>query len=438
MGIVLACLMTIPRIAASQENVALEDEHPGVMLSEASYASLLERLDTLEASLGEGTKDGWENVSDESWSLKVGGDIQGDYVMYAAQNAGSVAKVADAENYFEFRRLRLFAKGEGYGIYDYMFHLDFEPENDGREGVAIRKMYFGIHDVPILGYVRFGNMKAPFSLEDVTIFRYTTFFERSLTNVFSPSWQTGVAAFNHTAGENFTWSCGAFFEDIDQVRKERIGDAQGIIALGRATYTPYYDEPSGGRYLIHAAIGYQYVDDRDDSVAFSVRPEVHENGSWLRTAPIAADSYSVLGLEGALVWGPFSVQSEYMYAPVDNFDFHGFYVYGSWFLTGENRAYQRKTAVFTRLKPHTNFWMVRGAGIGTGAVELTTRWSYLDLGGTGHANGGTQNDLTVGLNWYWTPHVRWTFNYIHSWTDYDNGDPTAENDILGIRGQVDF
>ena len=82
--------------------------------------------------------------------------------------------------------------------------------------------------------------------------------------------------------------------------------------------------------------------------------------------------------------------------------------------------------------------MVRGAGVGPGAVELAARWSYLDLRGTGHANGGVQNDLTVGLNWYWNPYVRWTFNYIHSWTKYDNGDATAENDILGIRGQVDF
>jgi len=93
---------------------------------------------------------------------------------------------------------------------------------------------------------------------------------------------------------------------------------------------------------------------------------------------------------------------------------------------------------FIGLKPFTNFWVIRGAGIDTGAVELATRWSYLDLSGTGHANGGVRNDLTVGLNRYWNPKFRWMFNYIHSWTEYDNGDPTAENDILGIRGQVAF
>ncbi|MBL7040560.1 MAG: hypothetical protein ISR77_18135 [Pirellulaceae bacterium] len=437
LGIALGCLLLIPGVARSQDTVMVNGQ-PAVLLSEASYENLMDRLDTIEASLGEVCDDGWEDISDEGWSHKVGGGISADCVMYAAQNAGSLAKVANAQNYFEYRFLRMSVAGQGYGVYDYKIEFDFEPENDGREGVVVRNVYFGIHEVPILGHVRFGNFRAPFGLEWSTAYRYLTFMERSLLGIFPAAWKTGVAAFNHSADENLTWAFGAFFEDIDQVRKERIGDAQGTIALARATYTPYYDEPSEGRYLIHTGIGYQYVDDRDDLATFSVRPEVHESGSWLTTAPIAVDQYNVLGLEGALVWGPLSVQSQYMYVPVSGFDFHGFYVYGSWFLTGENRAYSRTSGCFTRVKPHTNFWFVRGAGLGCGAVELATRWSHLDLSGTGHADGGVQNDLTVGLNWHWNPYVRWTFNYIHSWTKYDNGDATAENDILGIRGQVDF
>jgi len=388
--------------------------------------------------MGKAGDDGWEDVSDEGWSHVLGGTVNTQLVMYAAQNAGSRAKVADAENYFEFRNVRLSVAGKGYGVYDYMLQLEFEPENGGNEAVMLRNAYFGIHELPILGYLRFGNMRAPFNLEDVTIINYTTFLERSLPNVFSPRWRSGVAAFNRSPGGNVTWTYGAFYDAFNQMTKQVENDNQGVRAIARATYTPYYDEPSGGRYLIHTGIGYQFVDDDDDLVAFAARPEVHENGIWIRTNPVAADHYNVLGLESAIVWGPFSVQSEYMYVPVDGFDFRSGYVYGSWFLTGESRAYKRSAAAFTRQKPFTNFWIVRGAGIGTGAVELATRWSYLDLSGTGHANGGMQNDLTVGLNWYWNPNVRWAFNYIRSWTEYDNGNPTAENDILGIRGQVEF
>jgi len=36
-------------------------------------------------------------------------------------------------------------------------------------------------------------------------------------------------------------------------------------------WTPYYDEPSNGRYLIHAGVGVVYTDDQDDTVRFRTR-----------------------------------------------------------------------------------------------------------------------------------------------------------------------
>ena len=48
------------------------------------------------------------------------------------------------------------------------------------------------------------------------------------------------------------------------------------------------------------------------------------------------------------------------------------------------------------------------------------------------------NDFTLGVNWYWNPHLRWMCNYIHAWNKYDGGQPNSENDIIAIRGQVDF
>ena len=35
---------------------------------------------------------------------------------------------ADPDDYWEFRRIRLFMEGKGYGIYEYKIQLDFEPE----------------------------------------------------------------------------------------------------------------------------------------------------------------------------------------------------------------------------------------------------------------------------------------------------------------------
>ena len=71
-SITIACLLAIAGIGRSQESFAFNDAHPGVMLSEASYESLLERVETLEASVGEGRDNGWEDVSNEGWSHVVG------------------------------------------------------------------------------------------------------------------------------------------------------------------------------------------------------------------------------------------------------------------------------------------------------------------------------------------------------------------------------
>jgi len=444
-------LVAIGVVAVASTTALAQEYYPGeqtqmVPVSAANLAVMSQRIEALEASLGlEGKKDGGEDTSGQKWTSKWGGEIMGDTVMYTDQNAGSIAVAGDVNNYFEFRRLRLFTSGEGYGIYDYKFQIDLEPEHNGNEAVAIKDMYFGIHEVPMAGYVRFGHYKAPFSLEELTSSKYTSFMERSLPNIFTPQREVGVTSYNHSTNQNWTWAGGMFFDSIPEATKERIHDNQGTTVAGRTTWTPYYDEPSEGRYLLHFGLNGRYTDDQDDSIQFTARPEVHESYSFISTPVITGDWYTVTGPEAALVWGPFSVQAEYMATRVDDHtagitrDFHSAYVFGSWFLTGENRTYSRQTARFGRTTPNTNFWVVRGAGVGTGAVELLTRWSYLDLSGTTDRLSGSQNDVTFGVNWYWNPHIRWMFNYIHSWNEYDNGGlANAENDIFAVRGQVDF
>ncbi|MFN0051914.1 MAG: porin [Planctomycetales bacterium] len=147
----------------------------------------------------------------------------------------------------------------------------------------------------------------------------------------------------------------------------------------------------------------------------------------------------------------FSIQSEYVYVPVartngPNPSFQSAYVYVSYFLTGEYRPFQkmdsmfqRRTAVFDRVIPDTNF--LKGANSpgtprGIGAFEVAARWSYLDLTDQGIL-GGRLNELTVGLNWYMNPYTRVTLNYIKSFLDKAPfGNSNA--DIYGMRFGFDF
>jgi phosphate-selective porin len=115
-------------------------------------------------------------------------------------------------------------------------------------------------------------------------------------------------------------------------------------------------------------------------------------------------------------------------------EFDGFYIYGSYFLTGESRNYSTSSGAFDRVKPKTDFHPTEG---GWGAWEIGLRYSNIDLS-DGNVNGGEADNITVGLNWYLNPNVRWMANYVYS--DVENREGVSDDDlnIVQTRFQIDF
>jgi phosphate-selective porin OprO/OprP len=84
---------------------------------------------------------------------------------------------------------------------------------------------------------------------------------------------------------------------------------------------------------------------------------------------------------------------------------------------------------------------VRGPTIGDretgwGAWELTARFSYLDLssantplGPNGQLVGIRLPQSTVGVNWYWTDHMRLMFNYTYAVPIEPNTGPSEINEL---------
>jgi phosphate-selective porin OprO/OprP len=165
------------------------------------------------------------------------------------------------------------------------------------------------------------------------------------------------------------------------------------------------------------------------------------------------------GAEFMGAYGPFSLQAEYLGAHYDrrgnslamaraagnyapggtSLNFDGYYVYGTWYLTGESRA---ATYSVSNIAGPATFGPIHikhplSAG-GWGAWELGARFSSLDLnsgpfqGSTfanllalapnaatrsyvanSTVNGGLEQDVTVGLNWYPDEGVRIMANWTH-------------------------
>jgi phosphate-selective porin OprO/OprP len=425
------------------------------------YDALLKRIEELEAAEAKRTegekkkaadekkkKDDeaqkaldWTDVSSEKWTVKLGGHVQLDYINWA----DSSPSIPDTRNYFEFRRLRLTADGAGYGVYDFRFQLTIEPETVGESPAGtvtspdVKDAYFSINEIPWLGRLRIGNFFVPFSLEQITNDTNNIFLERSIPTqgVFAANREVGLAMYNCTPDQRMTWATGVFFDSISEGLKERIDNNQGYRASGRITWLPYYDELSNGRYLIHTGAGILYTEDQDDRVRFRSRPQIHEGPQVIDSGVLAADAYTTGNVELAIVMGRVTLQSEYFLNSTNMLagpseTFHGGYAHLSYFLTGENRVFERfgqHGAQFGRNSPFSNvFFTPQGCSLG--AWELKARTSYLNLNSVDQ---GEYYDVTVGLNWYWSDRVRLKFEWIHPMTTQAAVFGKTDSDILGTR-----
>lgn len=158
------------------------------------------------------------------------------------------------------------------------------------------------------------------------------------------------------------------------------------------------------------------------------------------TGNLDSDSYTIGCLEGAILWGPFTFQSEAYLAQVNMLSgateqLNGMYAHFSYFLTGENRRYERfgqHGAQFGRPIVYSNFFVVPGR-ISPGAIELKGRWSHL---GFNRLDRGHYNDFTFGFNWYWNDRTRMMFDWIHPITTAEATFGATESDLFAMR--MDF
>jgi phosphate-selective porin OprO/OprP len=372
---------------------------------------------------------------DGNFKLKIGGRIMNDWGWFDEDN-DILRSIGDQVDGTEFRRARLYLSGEIYKNIRFKAQYDFaggDPE--------FKSVYMELKKIPILGNFRVGQFKEPFSLEELTSSKYITFMERSLNNVFAPGRNTGFMLHNHALDKRITWAGGVFRNSDDFGDSEGDSTTEGGYSFsGRITGLPWYKDK--GKKLIHAGLSYSYQNAFENEFSFDSKPEIHLADDFVDTGSFAAEFAHFLNPELAIVYDSFSLQTEYTFADVDlenstgsDPHFSGFYVYGSYFLTGEHRKYDTKDGEFNRVKPNKNFYW----GKGMGAIELTARYSHLDLSDEA-IEGGKLNDFTVGINWYLNPNTRVMLNYVHADADLSNIDSKkgGNADLAAMRFQIDF
>jgi phosphate-selective porin OprO/OprP len=285
-----------------------------------------------------------------------------------------------------------------------------------------------------------GHNKEPISLEELTSSKYITFMERSLpTQAFAPSRNTGISVGDSVMNNRLLWNLGYYY-DVDD-SGDVFGDFDNNNLSLRVAGTPWFRDKN---HLLHVGLGYSRKfrdkDKEESRLRFRARPEAHITDVRLaNTGRFFADSADLVNPEVALVFGPFSLQGEYFLLNTDATDVNdpslsGFYAFGSWFITGESRNYKQKGGTFDRIKPKNNFHIGQP---GWGAFELALRYSDLDLTDES-LEGGEQQDITAGLNWYVNPSTRIMINYVNADLKNRADVPDDSIDIFQMRFQVDF
>lgn len=159
---------------------------------------------------------------------------------------------------------------------------------------------------------------------------------------------------------------------------------------------------------------------------FRDRPEIRVDGLRLiDTGAIDAAHAGAYGLEFGANWKNLYLQAENFWfdvdrreASLDDASFGGYYLQGSWLLTGESRRYNAASGSFQNPRPRSPI----APGGGWGAFELAARFSHTDLNFeegdadtapvAGAIRGGAQDVLTLGFNWYLNPNIKFLLNYL--------------------------
>jgi phosphate-selective porin OprO/OprP len=434
--------------------------------------------------------------ADEAFSLHMGGRLMTDEVWWTQSPGlrqspipppGSPLRlitgvgpgIGNLLDGFFIRRARFVADGAVFQTIEFKTEFDFENYNS----ISFDESYVGARDLPLFDTVRIGQTHCPFGLEAYTSSRFLPMLERSpLFDAFYQEFAPGI--FTNMTFLNQRVTMQHMFHRIDnfiQFNGASFGDGKYAYS-GRLSALPIYE--NDGRCLLHLGLAYQFrkgavpqdfnggtvlpsppdpaVTNNTDLVRFRTRPSLRDavglqgNGARvIDTGNIIADHIQSVNAELLWYWGPLWVQSEACLAHTDNaffpassaatargdLNYFGTYAQMGYFLTGENRGYDKRFGKYDRVRPLENFFLVRDENgrvqYGLGAWEILYRFGYLNLD-SDHILGGIYSEHTVGVNWYWNPNIKIQANYINGRRRVPAGVVSGTVQGFGLRAALEF
>jgi len=276
-------------------------------------------------------------------------------------------------------------------------------------------------DIPFFksSVMSIGKQKEPISGERTQSMLFNHMQERSaVADAMLPSRNVGIVWSGFSPEKYTTWAFGVFNDWFDAGQDF---DESATQSMGRLTWAPLHTVDDSS--LFHLGVSYRYTDAKE-GVRYLTDPEFNKSPVFVDTAfgldledgMLPADKAETWNAEFSWRRGPLWLASEYTRTNVDspaygNPSFDGYWVGLSWVVTGEMRAYHKKSGTFSGVPVAKDVYQN-----GPGAWELTARWTSLDFD-DGMVHGGKLDIASAGLNWWLTPIFGINLNYRYIWNE---------------------
>jgi len=410
------------------------------------------------SAVAPGLKDGRPTLTsaDGAFSIALRSIVQWDAGYYDQDKPPSAVDLSSGTN---FRRARFGMDGKLFTDWEYSFLYD--QGGSGVEGNSISQAYLQYNGFAPVA-IRVGAFPPYANLEDSAGAGDTLFLERaSVTEI-----QRGLAGGDGRSAISIVRPGERFFGSLaytgGQDHKSGVTDEQQAL-LGRAAYLL---RSSPDSKIVLGVNGTSIFKPADTSVVPPARNAptniALQNSTELRvddtgtngaptylvsTGNLNANSLLQWGVDGAGNYKGFYAEGGYYRFTVDqrlafpDLEFDGWYVAGSWLLTGESRRYDPTRAAFRN--PTVAHPVGNG---GFGAWELAVRYSTIDLDdqvndpvAAHRVRGGQQDIWSFGLNWYLNAAIRVLLDYQYADVDRRNAaGADIGQDIRQVSARVQY
>jgi phosphate-selective porin OprO and OprP len=336
---------------------------------------------------------------------------------------------------------------EGALARDFGYRLILELGGSGTEGPTRINDAFVSYSGFAPFTIQFGAFSPPANMDDGTSPEDALFIERASSAELSRTLAGGDGRIGlGVRGSGTRWMSALTlttrtFADAEVFDSQAAAVGRvGLLVARSDDYTVHLG--ASGTYVISPADLGSDSAPPQRAIRFRERPEIRVDSTRLiDTGSIDARHAYAAGVEFGANWKSLFLQGEnYWYGierrlptTLPDPKFSGYYVEGSWVLSGETRRYNVASGSFQNPRPFVPF----AHGGGYGAWELAVRYSRTDLNyragdpgsapPTGGVRGGDQAILSLGLNWYVNANLKFLLNWMR--VDVDRLNPAGPGNL---------